>query len=142
MFELHQRLREDCIKIGDFELCTLLMMNDSAYRWFILVPRREGVSEIFHLSAEDQLQLMRESSFLSELLSVHFRADKMNVASIGNVVPQLHVHHVVRFRNDPAWPAPVWGKAQPIPYGDDEKGLLIAELAPLLGEGAVFKPAE
>ncbi|MGZ8249978.1 HIT domain-containing protein, partial [Methylomagnum sp.] len=92
------------------------LMNESRYPWFILVPERAGVGEIHQLSDADQIQWLRESSRLSRALAELFQADKMNVAAIGNLVPQLHVHHVVRYRNDPAWPAPVWGKFEPLPY--------------------------
>ncbi|HKL48102.1 MAG TPA: HIT domain-containing protein [Desulfuromonadales bacterium] len=84
-------------------------MNDANYPWFILVPQREGVQEIHELSAEDQNLLVRESSALSASVSALFEADKMNIAALGNIVSQLHLHHVVRYRTDIAWPAPVWG---------------------------------
>ena len=110
MAQLHPQLQKDCLLIGRFALCRLLLMRDAHYPWFILVPDREGVREIFELSEADQLQLLRESSRLSAVLAERFRADKLNIAALGNVVPQLHVHHIVRYRNDPAWPAPVWGR--------------------------------
>ena len=109
MADLHPRLQQDCLLLGRFALCRLLLMLDANYPWFILVPDREDISEIFQLSGEDQVQLLRESSRLSAVLAEHFHADKLNIAALGNVVPQLHVHHVVRYRDDPAWPAPVWG---------------------------------
>lgn len=115
-FELHPQLAQDCVVLGDFPLCRLLLMNDANYPWFILVPRRAGVSEYYHLSAEEQGQLMRESCFLAENLADSFAARKMNIASLGNMVPQLHIHHVVRYEDDPAWPAPVWGKAPACAY--------------------------
>jgi diadenosine tetraphosphate (Ap4A) HIT family hydrolase len=110
MFKLHPQLATDCIELGDFPLSKLLMMNDAQYPWFVLVPRVEGITEIFQLNEADQQRLWRESTLISRLLSEVFAADKMNVAALGNVVSQLHVHHVVRYRNDAAWPAPVWGK--------------------------------
>ncbi|WP_299196560.1 HIT domain-containing protein [uncultured Amphritea sp.] len=115
-FELDSRLNNDCITLGDFPLCRLLLMNDANYPWFILVPRRAEASEIYHLSSADQAQLLHESSCLSENLHDVFDADKMNIAALGNVVKQLHVHHVVRFEGDPAWPAPVWGAVAAKPY--------------------------
>lgn len=118
-FELDPRLAADCIVIGDFPLCRLLLMNDANYPWFILVPRRAGVTEIYHLSEQEQQQLMHESSFLAENLHDIFAARKMNVAALGNVVAQLHVHHVVRHEDDPAWPAPVWGAGAAKPYNDE-----------------------
>ncbi len=119
MFELHPQLRRDCLLIGRFNLCRLLLMNESRYPWFILVPERAGMTEIYQLKDEDQVKLLRESSCLAQGLSVAFAADKMNIAAIGNLVPQLHVHHVVRRKDDPAWPAPVWGKFDPLPYRED-----------------------
>jgi diadenosine tetraphosphate (Ap4A) HIT family hydrolase len=110
MSDLHPQLRKDCLLVGRFTLCRLLLMRDANYPWFILVPDRKGISEIFQLSEEDQVQLLRESSLLSAALVERFHADKLNIAALGNVVPQLHVHHVVRYRDDPAWPAPVWGR--------------------------------
>ena len=120
MFEVHPKLAHDCITIGSFGLCRLLLMNDANYPWFILVPEREGVTEIYQLSQADQGQLLRESSLLAERLSRDFRADKMNIAALGNVVSQLHIHHIVRYRSDPAWPAPVWGKTVAKPYKEEQ----------------------
>lgn len=136
MFELHHRLKEDCFELGSFKLCTLLLLNDMNYQWFILVPRRENISEIFQLTEGDQHQLTKESSYLTSKLSEIFKADKMNVASLGNIVPQLHIHHIVRFKDDPAWPGPVWGHAPALPYQDIEKRALINKLVPLF-EGTV-----
>jgi len=118
MFELHPRLSQDCIQLGRFPLCRLLLMNESRYPWFILVPERKDISEIYRLADEDQVRLMHESSCLSRTLAKLFGADKMNIAAIGNLVPQLHVHHVVRYRGDPAWPGPIWGRFDPLPYGE------------------------
>lgn len=118
MFELAPQLRQDCILLGHFPLSLLLLMNDSRYPWFILVPQRHGVREIFQLAECDRHRLMAESCTLAEALSGHFAPDKLNVAAIGNLVPQLHLHHVVRYRTDAAWPAPVWGKLPAIPYDE------------------------
>jgi diadenosine tetraphosphate (Ap4A) HIT family hydrolase len=120
VFQLHPRLNEDCITIGNFPLCRLLLMNDASYPWFILVPQRQGVREIFELDDADQQQLLRESSSLSRTLSEHFKADKINVAALGNMVPQLHIHHIARFTTDAAWPAPVWGHAPAKAYSVEE----------------------
>lgn len=134
MFSLHSQLAQDCFVIGQFPLSQLLLMNDQQYPWFILVPQRNNIREIFQLTADDQLQLWRESTQLSEVLASHFAADKMNVAALGNVVPQLHIHHIVRFRHDPAWPAPVWGKFPPQPYHEDQLQELLTALMPPLGK--------
>ncbi len=110
MFTLDSRLQQDTLLIGDFPLCRLLLMNDVSYPWFILVPRREAVSELFQLDSADQQMLWLETTRLAETLKDTFVADKMNVATLGNVVSQLHMHVIVRRREDAAWPAPVWGK--------------------------------
>jgi diadenosine tetraphosphate (Ap4A) HIT family hydrolase len=109
MFKLHPKLAKDTLTVGDFPLCRLLLINDKNYPWFILVPRRAGIREIFELDETDQRQLLKESSQLSQVLVKLFHADKLNVAAIGNMVPQLHIHHVVRYESDRAWPKPVWG---------------------------------
>ena len=116
MFELHPRLARDTFVIGDFPLSRLLLMNDASYPWFILVPRRADIVEIFELRHDDQLQLLKESSQLSMVLSRVFEADKLNIAALGNMVPQLHIHHIVRYRSDQAWPQPVWGRFPAQPY--------------------------
>ena len=116
MPELHPRLAADCILLGRFPLCRLLLMNDCNYPWFILVPDREGIREIYQLEAPDRAQLLAESCTLGEFLMRRFDGDKLNVAALGNQVPQLHMHHIVRYEADPAWPAPVWGKHPPLAY--------------------------
>lgn len=115
-FQLHPRLAADTLEVGRLPLCRVLLMNESRFPWVILVPERPGVTEIYQLEAADQRQLIAESSALSLSLSEAFHADKMNVAAIGNLVPQLHLHHVVRVRADEAWPDPVWGRFEPRPY--------------------------
>lgn len=119
-FELHPQLAADCIVLGDFPLSRLLLMNDSNYPWFILVPRRVGATEIYHLSESERCQMIHESSFLAENLADIFAARKMNVASLGNMVPQLHIHHVVRQEDDAAWPGPMWGKVPLTPYTEEQ----------------------
>ena len=103
-------------------------MNDSNYPWFILVPDRENITEIHQLDVSDQNRLIAESSLLARSIERLFEADKINVAALGNIVPQLHLHHIVRYRSDPAWPAPVWGKLAARPYSDDELTTIIAKL--------------
>ncbi|HEX5635511.1 MAG TPA: HIT domain-containing protein, partial [Gammaproteobacteria bacterium] len=97
MAQLHPQLAKDCAELGRFDLCRLLLMNDSLYPWFILVPDREGISEIFQLAETDQRLLMRESLQLARTIHAAFQADKLNIAALGNVVPQLHIHHIVRY---------------------------------------------
>jgi len=113
---LHPQLQNDCVVLGKLSLCAVLLMPDAHYPWLILVPQRENICETHDLCEEDQQQLMRESCFVSQTLKDIFHADKINVAALGNMVPQLHVHHVVRFKDDVAWPAPVWGAHSAKPY--------------------------
>ncbi|HEY9035261.1 MAG TPA: HIT domain-containing protein [Pseudomonadales bacterium] len=117
-FLMHPRLAADCLIVGDWALSSVLLMNDAQYPWCILVPRREGVRDIHHLSVVDRQLLMEESCRLSVAMEQLFRPVKMNVAALGNMVPQLHLHHIARFETDPAWPAPVWGKVPVRAYDD------------------------
>jgi len=119
MFELARALRDDTVFLEDWPLCRVLLMNDSQYPWLILVPRREEIREIYQLSDTDRDQLWHESVWLGRRLMEVFRGDKLNVAALGNQVPQLHLHHVVRYRQDPAWPGPIWGKHPVRPYEAD-----------------------
>jgi diadenosine tetraphosphate (Ap4A) HIT family hydrolase len=136
MFELHPRLAQDSVAIGEFDLSLLLLSRDANYPWCILVPKREDIYEIHHLDEEEQLQLIRESCRLSEVMTSVFDADKMNVAALGNVVRQLHVHHIVRFTDDPAWPQPIWGKLPAKEYSQAELAERIKRLQnALVGEG-------
>ncbi len=120
MIELHPQLKKDCIELGEFTLCSLLLLNDTNYPWFILLPNRAGITEMHQLSEIDQQQLMAESMFFSQCLEQVFQADKLNIAALGNVVPQLHIHHIARFTTDACWPAPVWGAISAAPYDEDQ----------------------
>ena len=139
MFSLHPHLAQDTIALGRFELCRLLLMNDSSYPWFILVPERENVREIHELGDANRHQLWEESVELSRVLTTLFKPDKLNIAALGNQVPQLHVHHIVRYTHDPAWPHPVWCRLPPKPYYSAE----IHKLNTLLSKnlGGTLKPA-
>ena len=138
MFTLDPRLQQDTLSIGDFPLCRLLLMNDAQYPWFILVPRREEVSELFQLGAEEQRQLWQETSFLAETLKDAFGADKMNVATLGNVVSQLHMHVIIRRRDDAAWPAPVWGRHPAVPYSTEQVAAIRDRLRLVLADDFRF----
>jgi len=118
MFSLHPQLAQDTFFVGDFPLSTCRLMNDMQFPWLILIPRVPGITELYELSQADQEQFLRESSWLSSQLARVFRADKMNVAALGNMVAQLHFHHVVRYQNDVAWPKPVWGTPA-VPYSNE-----------------------
>lgn len=139
VFTLESRLQDDTFALGRFPLSLLLLMNDRTYPWLILVPQREGIREIFELAPDDRQQLIEESSHLAATLATLFHADKLNIAALGNMVPQLHLHHVVRFRGDPAWPAPVWGKTPAVPYRPEQVETLREQLLPLLVN---FSPAK
>ena len=115
-YRLHERLAADTISLGRSGLCEIRLMNDQTLPWVLLVPALAGIREIYELSPAQQHLLMQESSALSRGMMDVFGGDKMNVAALGNMVPQLHLHHIVRFEDDPAWPGPVWGKQPPVPY--------------------------
>jgi diadenosine tetraphosphate (Ap4A) HIT family hydrolase len=138
VFSLDSRLQQDTLVIGDFPLSRLLLSNDSNYPWFILVPRRDDVSELFQLDDKDQLQLWRETTALAETLKDTFAADKLNVATLGNVVSQLHMHVIVRRRDDAAWPAPVWGRHPAKPYTPEQVSQVREKLKRVLTDDFVF----
>ena len=138
MFALDQRLQQDTLVIGDFPLSRLLLSNDSNYPWFILVPRIDGISEVFQLGVADQQRLWQETTALAQLLNEGLAADKMNIGALGNVVSQLHVHVIVRKRDDAAWPAPVWGKHPAKPYSDAQVEAIRARLRELLPADFIF----
>lgn len=131
-FTLHTLLEADSLFLMDFPLCKLMLCNDSAYPWFILVPRVADIKDIYELSWEDQQQLLNESSMLSEVLMQLYKGDKMNVAALGNVCPQLHIHHIVRFKSDVAWPNPVWGFQTPTRYSEEEINIIKSKVLPLM----------
>jgi len=135
MFQLDSRLEADTLLLGAFPLSLLLLSKDANYPWCILVPEREQISEIYHLNEVDRQQLLDESCLLAETLSDLFAADKINVATLGNMVPQLHMHHVVRFERDAAWPGPVWGAVAAATYAPqlltETAARIVAALAPL-----------
>lgn len=141
MFALDSRLEQDTFALGDFPLCRLLLSKDANYPWFILVPRRADISEIFQLDDSDREQLWKETNFLSEALKDCFAADKMNVAALGNVVSQLHMHVIVRRRDDAAWPAPVWGHAPATGYSPEKLSELRQRLKSVLNEEFQFVEA-
>ncbi|GAA4361782.1 HIT domain-containing protein [Kangiella marina] len=127
-FKLHPVLEKDCVPLGQFELCLVLLMNDEHYPWLILVPRVNAIREAFELSQEQQVLLMSESNFVSKMMSEAFQADKMNQAALGNMVPQLHIHHIARYEKDAAWPAPVWGKVPAKAYSEKSLEVMVTKL--------------
>tara|TARA_B100001109_G_scaffold236206_1_gene216448 strand:+ start:80 stop:523 length:444 start_codon:yes stop_codon:yes gene_type:complete len=131
-FALDPRLAANTFVVGETPLSQLLLMNDARYPWLILVPRRCDVTEPFELSEADQAQLWQDSMRLGEAMKAHFGADKLNIAALGNQVAQLHVHHIARFHADDAWPGPVWGVGNAVPYSDAALEALMNELRSLL----------
>jgi diadenosine tetraphosphate (Ap4A) HIT family hydrolase len=115
-FHLDPQLEKDAVLVADWHLCQVRLMNDSRYPWVILIPKVEGVSEIHQLADEQQQLLLGESVRLSKALEQLFAPHKLNVAALGNMVRQLHIHHIVRFEDDASFPRPVWGIGEAVPY--------------------------
>lgn len=137
MFELHPQLAKDCFVLGDFPLSRLLMMNDYHYPWFILVPRKENIKESFELDVQEQQSLNEECNFLARTIKQLFNAHKMNIAALGNMVPQLHVHVIARYDFDTCWPNPVWGRAQHLAFEKHQLLERIDKLIPTLQDGEI-----
>lgn len=116
MADLDPRLAADTEAIAQWPLSRVLLMKDAAYPWLILVPDRPNLVELFDLDPADRARLSEEIARAAQTLKRLTGADKINVGALGNVVAQLHIHVVARFRSDPAWPGPVWGKAPPLAY--------------------------
>ena len=131
-FELHERLAADTLRVVDLTLCRVLLMNDRRFPWLILVPRREGLRDFDDVAAAEKAHFHSEIDLASAVLRVTTGAEKMNVAALGNMVPQLHVHVIARFAGDAAWPAPVWGVGKAEPYAEAEAAALAAKLAQAL----------
>ena len=130
-WSLHPQLAGDSVAVGDLALSRLLLMNDANYPWLILVPRRPGLTEIIDLGPEET-QLMTEISLVARALKAVTACDKLNIAALGNMVPQLHVHVIARRKGDAAWPKPVWGAAAPRAYQAADRQRLITALRQLL----------
>jgi len=134
MYQLHPQLEQDTLKVGQYALCDVLLMNDSRYPWLILVPRKGDVREIHQLSQTEQQQLIQESSFTAKQMTQLFSAQKMNVAALGNQVEQLHLHHVARFTTDASWPNPVWGVGLSEPYSQVAAKAMLSQLHRVLDD--------
>ena len=117
-FALHPRLAADSRPVTELALSSVRLIDDSAYPWLVLVPKRAGAREIIDLGNEDLHLLMEEIALACRVMRAETGADKLNVATLGNQVAQLHVHVIGRFRTDAAWPGPVWGKAPRVSYGE------------------------
>ena len=129
MFRLHERLAAETLEAGRWPLCRILLMNDRAYPWLILVPERAGLKDLHDLDPADREGIMGEIAKASRALRQLHNPDKINVAALGNVVPQLHIHIIARFTTDPAWPRPVWGVRPPEPYEPAAARETLARLA-------------
>jgi diadenosine tetraphosphate (Ap4A) HIT family hydrolase len=128
MFKIDEKLAKDCFFIKDLSLSKLLLMNDANYLWFILVPRKENLVELIDLNFEEQKQLLEEINKISKILKSEFKVDKINIATLGNVVKQLHIHVIGRFKNDIAFPKPVWGFASEKPFSNADKEKIFSKI--------------
>lgn len=138
-FALHPQLGQDTSKLGEFSLCTALLNRDDSVPWIILVPKVDGIRELHQLSMEQQHQFLVESSIVSKALETLFLPDKLNFAALGNVVPQLHFHHIARFITDIAWPGPIWGNTAGQYRNDSEQQELIKKITSELSKSHGFQ---
>lgn len=127
-FAIDPRLEAETRPVGELGLSRLLLMDDARYPWLILVPRIAGARELLDLDEADRAMLLGEISVVSRALETLFKPDKLNIAALGNVVPQLHLHLLVRYQTDAAWPQPVWGRGEREPYADDARERRLALL--------------
>jgi diadenosine tetraphosphate (Ap4A) HIT family hydrolase len=119
-FVLHPQLEKDSVLVAKLTLCSVRLINDINYPWLILVPQVAGISDIIDLSDAQQQILWQESALVSRVLKHLFTPDKLNVAALGNVVSQLHLHHIVRYKDDISWPRPVWGQVPSKLYSNQQ----------------------
>ncbi|EQC42948.1 histidine triad domain protein [Bacteriovorax sp. BSW11_IV] len=129
MYSLHERLENDTIQCTQLELCELRIMPDSECPWVVLIPKKDNVREIFQLTTDEQVKLIKEIALVSKKLQTTFDADKMNVGALGNMVPQLHIHIIARFERDRAWPGALWGV--PDEYDDEKKDRFVQKIKAL-----------
>jgi len=132
MFNLDSKLQADSFFVKDLEFSRLLLMNDQNYPWFILVPRKKDLVELTDLSLVEQNKVLKEINQISNILKSKFSAEKINIATLGNVVKQLHIHVIGRFEDDASYPSPVWGAVKPKQYEIDKKNKIINEVRGLL----------
>ena len=119
-FVLHPQLEKDSELVTELTLCSVRLINDINYPWLILVPQVANISDVIDLSDDQQQILWQESALVSRTLKHLFTPDKLNVAALGNMVPQLHLHHIVRYKNDISWPKPIWGQAPSKVYSNEQ----------------------
>ena len=133
MFDLHPDLVRDTIEVTRFPLCRVQLLNDRTYPWLVLVPVKPGLKDFHDVAAGDKASLMAEIDRTSNALVSLHAPDKINVAALGNMVPQLHIHVIARHKTDAAWPKPVWGVVPGVPYGEAELAETLAALRKALG---------
>ncbi|ASG00301.1 HIT domain-containing protein [Vibrio anguillarum] len=138
-FELHPQLAKDTSVIGEFPLCLALLHKDNSVPWVILVPKRANLKELHHLSMQDQQQFLYESQAVSQALEATFCPDKLNLGTLGNMVPQLHIHHIARFKNDVAWPGPLWGNTQGVMRAEQEQQEILTRIQNVLSLSSIFR---
>ncbi|PHS79635.1 MAG: hypothetical protein COB59_00900 [Rhodospirillaceae bacterium] len=138
MFELHPTLANDTVEITQLNVCRVLLIRDKTYPWIVLVPEREGLRDLDDLNEPDRIQVMAEIDQASKALKALFTPYKINVAALGNVVEQLHIHVIARFQNDAAWPGPIWGVAPLKDYADTDRDQLVSRLKAELNKIAVL----
>ena len=131
-WSLHPQLVQETVPVGDLPLARMLLANDANYPWLILVPRLPGLVELIDLEENAQVQLLGEIAAAARALKTVTECDKLNIAALGNQVPQLHVHVIARRRTDAAWPKPMWGVNPPLAYGKDQQAVLLNSLRQLL----------
>ena len=127
-FTLDPQLEGDSLPLAELELCTVRLMNDTTYPWLLMVPKYDGLVELIDLSRQDQHRLMDEIRQVSGALQAVTSCDKLNVATLGNMVRQLHIHVIARFEGDAAWPGPIWGKVPTQPYSGEKAGYMVEKL--------------
>jgi diadenosine tetraphosphate (Ap4A) HIT family hydrolase len=127
-WSLHPQLAQDTVTVGDLPLARVLLAKDANYPWLILVPRLPGLVELIDLEENAQVQLLGEIAAAARILKSVTQCDKLNIAALGNQVPQLHVHVIARRHSDAAWPKPVWGVKPPSAYGDTQQASLLGSL--------------
>ncbi|KQY97221.1 histidine triad (HIT) protein [Pseudolabrys sp. Root1462] len=136
-FTLHPQLVADTVEVGDLALCRVLLSNDANYPWLILVPRRPDIVELIDLTAVDRAALSAEIDAAARALKATVPCEKLNVAALGNMVPQLHVHIIARRHGDPAWPKPVWGAVPAIAYNPAVRDGFVTALQRALDVAAI-----
>ena len=131
-FQLHERLAADCFEVTDLAICKVLLMNDARYPWLILVPQREALTDLHQIAHSEQAQVFAEITRVSHALEQLTSPYKLNVAALGNQVPQLHIHVIARNKDDEAWPGPVWGVGTARNYKQSESAAFLTQLKTVL----------